>query len=80
LFGSYAVTEEDKADNLVSEILYEWNRMGKTVTPSELERAKVFVPLFLLLSIPYLYFLIHPFLGEIEESIFVTVGWNNGDS
>lgn len=40
LFGVYATCEAEKSENLIWEILREWNRIGKNALDSEVERAK----------------------------------------
>jgi len=51
LFGVYATGEEGKIEDLVFEVLREWNRLGKTTLQSEVDRAKNRLKASLLMSL-----------------------------
>ena len=51
LFGVYGVTEPEKAEDFVFEILREFNRIGKNAHQSEVDRAKARLKASLLMSL-----------------------------
>jgi len=51
LFGSYFTADVEKIPDMIDEILYEWNRVGKFATEFEVERAKKRLKASILMSL-----------------------------